>query len=96
MSTDFHGYIDAEAFAKSLEEIAFNPKNQNVLVCKTLEKVAGYAREEFPASDVVAVVRCKDCKHYDDLNHQCYLWDSARLMPNPCDYCSFGENGMTE
>lgn len=42
----------------------------------------------FPISDVVEIVRCKDCKHY---NHRCcHLFDGLPL-PMPDDYCSYAE-----
>lgn len=49
-----------------------------------------------PAADVVPVVRCKDCIHYDlgvclkiysDGNAQKDSWQSR----NPNDFCSYGE-----
>lgn len=52
--------------------------------------------EQFPAADVVPVVRCKDCIHYDlgvclkiysDGNAQKDSWQSR----NPNDFCSYGE-----
>lgn len=59
--------------------------------------------DEVPAADVMEVVRCKDCKHYDDEYNLCIL-RSEEPDPNPnsdfcgCeftthinDFCSFGE-----
>lgn len=52
--------------------------------------------EQFPAADVVPVVRCEDCTHYDlgvclkiysDGNAQKDSWQSR----NPNDFCSYGE-----
>ena len=52
--------------------------------------------KKIPASDVVLVVRCKDCIHYDlgvclkiysDGNAQKDSWQSR----NPNDFCSYGE-----
>lgn len=48
--------------------------------------------EEATAVDAVAVVRCKDCKHYHDFethfdcNHVCGM-DYVQ----PTDFCSYGE-----
>lgn len=51
--------------------------------------------DEMPAADVVEVVRCKDCKHYDmgvclkiysDGNVHPEAWQPRR----PDDFCSYG------
>lgn len=51
---------------------------------------------EMPAADVVPVVRCKDCRHYDmgvclkiysDGNAHPEAWQRRR----PEDFCSYGE-----
>ena len=44
-------------------------------------------------SDVVNVVRCKDCKHLTDDG---LCWENIHAVvgyktPNPNDFCSFGE-----
>jgi hypothetical protein len=50
-----------------------------------------------PTADVVPVVRCKDCKHYErpDLeedNYFCTAEHTNKLFsPNKTDYCSYGE-----
>lgn len=40
---------------------------------------------KFPAADVVEVVRCKDCKFWDQ--GDCYRLELSR----PNDFCSYGE-----
>ncbi|MCI5904585.1 MAG: hypothetical protein MRZ61_05535 [Oscillospiraceae bacterium] len=43
--------------------------------------------EAIPAADVVEVVRCKDCKHYDEEYNLCIL-RSEEPDPNPdSDFC---------
>ena len=44
------------------------------------------AIESAPDEDVVDVVRCKDCRLYDD--PYCEI---VRYVRMPTDYCSFGE-----
>lgn len=51
---------------------------------------------DMPAADVAPVVRCKDCKHYqqnpysDEDDTWCMLW--ADWIPTePDDFCSYGE-----
>lgn len=60
-----------------------------------IESVMEYV-EHLPAADVVPVVRCKDCKHYDvgvclkiysDGNVHPEAWQSRK----PDDFCSYGE-----
>ena len=54
-----------------------------------------------PTADVVEVVRCKDCKYWQDNNdgypHQECRWGNYET-PDPDDYCSYGElkDGDTE
>ena len=40
---------------------------------------------KLPTADVVPVIRCKDCKHWN--NGDCYRIELTR----PDDYCSYGE-----
>lgn len=50
--------------------------------------------DSIPAADVVEVVRCKDCKYWQDNNdgypHQECRWGNYET-PDPDDYCSYGE-----
>lgn len=52
---------------------------------------AGYTNRQ--AADVVEVVRCKDCKYWQDNNdgypHQECRWSNYET-PDPDDYCSYG------
>jgi len=48
---------------------------------------------ELPAADVVPVVRCRDCKHWDNgnLSFEC-PWDYGRHgSSDEDDFCSYGE-----
>lgn len=49
--------------------------------------------KEQPTADVVEVVRCKDCRHFD--GEGC-LKTHGELEPNPTDYCSYGERRCEE
>ena len=44
-----------------------------------------------PTVDAVPVVRCSDCKYYDEKDHNCLdeMGYARRWMPT--DFCSFGE-----
>lgn len=76
-------YIDREAANLALAEQGFDWDK------------AKQALASVPAADVVPVVRCKDCIHYDlgvclkiysDGNAQKDSWQSR----NPNDFCSYG------
>lgn len=51
-----------------------------------LEKVA-----RMPAADVVEVVRCKDCKHWDSDALCCSRKNHYIVNAEANDYCSYGE-----
>lgn len=63
-----------------------------------INKVLAGIIESVPAADVVSVVRCKDCKHYDNGDDVGWCWLHSRILPggdwesfDVDDYCSFGE-----
>lgn len=52
-----------------------------------------------PTVDAVEVVRCKDCRHRDDITKQCAHpkamgWDA--LEPEDDDFCSYGERKVND
>lgn len=53
--------------------------------------------EDTPAADVVEVVRCKDCKWYqnleivDKVQTRCFNLAGLSRVCNPNDFCSYGE-----
>ena len=51
---------------------------------------------EQPPVDVVQVIRCKDCKYYEDVAPIgcCGAWDAKAVYPD--DYCSDGERRTDE
>ena len=56
------------------------------------ERVKMYVQkwlEQVPSADVVEVVRCKDCIHYDE--HTRWQCDKFGQSVNADDYCSYGE-----
>ena len=76
--------IDADRF---LRETRFQ---EGVYPQKTLRREIG----EQPTVDAVPVVRCKDCKYYDEEGY-CWFWDyETGMSPNEVDaddFCSYGE-----
>ena len=63
---------------------------------KTRERVweTREAIQKLPASDVAPVVRCKDCKYWQDNNggypHEECRWGHGET-PEANDFCSYGE-----
>ena len=45
------------------------------------------------AADVVEVIRCKDCEHYEQFTTGCdeMVCELDDLFRNPDDFCSYGE-----
>lgn len=43
-----------------------------------------------PTVDAVPVVRCGECKEWDEENHWCNIRDSYGWDYKPNDYCSYG------
>lgn len=78
-------YIDREA-AKREFGLHFGGVSHAVIANRILD--------EIPTADVVEVVRCKDCKHYE--NHKKKVFENCvrndRFIPmSPYDFCSYGE-----
>lgn len=66
-------------------------------------KKASVILNTVPSADVVEVVRCKDCKWYEDENHKiyenCVKWKNSHgiILPvDPVDFCSYGERRSDE
>ena len=53
------------------------------------EAVADYLLD----NDVVPVVRCKDCKHWEEHDGEmfCSCWANLMTDTAPDDFCSYGE-----
>lgn len=47
-------------------------------------------------NDVVEVVRCRDCKHWNEEDHWCNIRDSYGWDYKPDDFCSYGERKESE
>jgi len=57
-------------------------------------KIAEQLVKGMPSADVVEVVRCKDCIHYDE--HTRWQCDKFGQSVNADDYCSYGERKEQE
>lgn len=82
-------YIDADKFyASQVARCGEKPMigtctNDNALLYNELQKM--------PTSDVVPVVRCKDCKYlmFSDMYGECSQGHMGIVKPD--DFCSYGE-----
>ena len=83
-------YINKETlYAKLDSKLDGRPMEDTVpwLLCMSIVR-------KFPAADVVEVVRCKDCIHYDGrLCHNPNTFDDEKTAGNTTDmwYCADGE-----
>lgn len=89
-------YVEREAVIKDIEE---NFCVESISEQDKGIRIALKYIKNFPAADVVEVVRCKDCKfhrevHYEDegeppcIKHVCKLYKRAMQLD---DFCSYGE-----
>lgn len=76
--------IDADKFGMYLADVQLANRGWRDDVCELLDDVM-YALEEESTIDAVEVVRCKDCKYWN--NGDCYRLELSR----PDDFCSYGE-----
>lgn len=91
-------YIDADAFAKKVYEVAY-PVIHEINSQERGLTLIGIAQllDAQPTADVVEVVRCKDCIHHKPFpfsdEHICdvFDWESEDK-----DFCSFAERRNDE
>ena len=76
-------YIEREALMRNLKHFA--PEQLTPLIESLIQKQ--------PAADVVEVVRCKDCKNYDDKFgiDNCGWCDEFNCGTSDERFCSYGE-----
>ena len=77
-------YIDADAYRAKCADIFDSAYGDSC--CEMFKK----SIDEQPTADVVKVVRCEDCRYWDNRFDVmvCNLTDG---MKGASDYCSFGE-----
>lgn len=80
-------YADKEYFIEQLKSIPSADVVENVRVSPILTATEGKPVE------YVNVVRCKDCIHNGSIDTDCpFGWRDKRFnLPDPNDYCSYGE-----
>lgn len=82
--------IDADAFLQKCDKI-IKEENENP-VCVSWSFAYDNVKDEIneqPTVDAVPVVRCKDCKHYDD--GLCWKYMGIFDAVFEMDFCSRGE-----
>ena len=77
--------IDADALQKSLARLWYDSEItfSGVAVSELINNA--------PTVDAVQVVRCKDCKHYED-GMMGYCWETQRGVAEDF-FCAYGERG---
>ena len=92
-------YIERETFLKNIEERYCLPckeawKDHSGCKCRAcwVDDMRGEVIDA-PAADVVPVVRCEDCKYWQDNNggypHEECRWGHGET-PDANDFCSYG------
>ena len=81
-------YIEREAVKEAIGFI-----NLHFVACGE-EKSLLDVINEVPAVDVVPVVRCKDCKHYDNSEGICWCKINSKFFPGGVDWHGFPEDGF--
>ena len=87
--------VNAEAIARKL-------KNAHCAECNVVRKIqcsACWVEDvlellEGDAVDAVEVVRCKDCKHYDNSEGICWCKLNSKFFPGGMDWHGFPEDGF--
>ena len=82
-------YIEREAAKRELLSWAVSLNHPEYLI----KDDALHIIDSFPATDVVEVVRCRECKWWhedDDIGH-CDNPDGLDNYAKPDDFCSYGE-----
>lgn len=78
-------YIDRAAAVKSVLRMR---RPENSVAQNRMLSIIQMDMLKLPAADVVPVVRCKDCKHYD-IGGSCIICGFQSRRPD--DFCSCGE-----
>jgi hypothetical protein len=95
-------YIDADKFLDELDkQICSDCIDEDMHCCSCGVGSARAIAKGTPTADVVAVVRCKDCKHHPDNGGECdrsithtsrdYVCEVNTYRYIGLDYCSYGE-----
>ena len=96
-------YIDADKLVELCDEMSRNEWNKKVSPISWADAYESFVDDidEIPTADVVAVVRCRDCKHNQDNGGDCNRTITHTSRNLVCEvneykyigleYCSYGE-----
>ena len=91
--TTMDDYIKREAALALVQPDAPEDEKAAVTIA-TAKKLVRSILHRTPSADVVPVVRCKDCKYWQDNNggypHEECRWGHGET-PDANDFCSYGE-----
>ena len=79
--------LDTDVWCEDCKE--YDKENHK---CPRFNRVIRTALED---AGMVSVVRCKECKHWDTADGECYA-DRGIYFPNADDFCSYGERKSDE
>lgn len=95
-------YIDVDKFLK--DETKRCCSVPSIGSCTTDNESLAYVLAQTPTADVVEVVRCKDCIHFEAITldsgisvgfGNCKTQKGINLYPKETDFCSYGERSDT-
>ena len=95
-------YIDVDKFLK--DETKRCGSVPSIGSCTTDNESLAYVLAQTPTADVVEVVRCKDCIHFEAITldsgisvgfGNCKTQKGINLYPKETDFCSYGERSDT-
>ena len=81
-----------EDFASGWRTLDAMPTNAQIQYHENLE--CALIVEDIPFVDAVEVVRCKDCKHYDNSEGICWCKINSKFFPGGVDWHGFPEDGF--
>lgn len=85
-------YIDADEAVKRIKDYGKAAIDDGRRTLDPVDDIVSLAKgiDMIPAADVQEVVRCKDCRHWN--NGDCYRLELSK----PDDFCSYGERKEAE
>lgn len=96
-----HSHLTDWAYAIAPDERDYDKEMHHKQIVYSTIMDAVYAVEQAPTVDAVPVVRCKDCKWWDDIPSSTYTPQYHRcrkinISMTAEDFCSFGERKEDE
>lgn len=86
-------YIDADALTDDL--LSYAEANKGTYHAEGFKNAVTVVEDQ-PSADVVEIVRCKDCKFYNEDEMMCNDTNGFDRYWKPTDFCSYGERREDE